>query len=823
MRKLMSQVSLIVLCGTLIVVGSFEMAFAKPLDPSKDYDTARLEAEGQSPGAQNWLKSRWAATKVKVREWVGQFKSESTQPSSVAANRETANVPQGQAESKSRVPASDEVVGSSDSGGSGSVAVASGGGRASSAPTVGSSEEWLLPGMKKSEAGVPQFDVKVAQGVVPRLRLAREARLDSSRFALDRASETLLRERTFAPIASPARMTEAELKAIISTRAPSPQAAAELIKLAIKRGKVDTQNVDRIVLNLKPETEFKLGQFKALTPEEYRFLSGLLLFQQGNQCASALGLFHSISHDPKWRAEADYYFALCSKSLKLMTDFSDRSLRLIQTELKSGETHYTKLILKELDAQTPMITSGEWSQALEASLKKADVASALSPAQFGALAGLLAEGAAGAERFKTAVEWAQKVPKESPRYLQAKFVEALGRYNLGQKAEALAMQEELIQHPRAESEAREFQSLIALNLGRMAFQEGQFKRAHLAFLKVNKEHPLWLQGLSEMGWAQLMGSDLEGAIGNMHSIQSPFFSAAYKPESYVIRTIAYLQLCQYGDAYRALTTLEKDYRPILDKVDVYNKGVKLFRDGRYGTLKRYLAQPRETKDIDGLPTQVIRELARQRDFLNLQKSMNRQVDERGIYEVLGGDVERSLKQAQGEVTRLRTRVEEIRGRLASIKKKPSLEVHRLEWNAQLENELARLNDAFFSVDLFTEAKKASTVYQREFIAAADRRRDQIRDRIEFVLDNRLKKIRADLFRFLDNNELLRYEVFAASGENIRYQVAGGEKATRIPANVLPKSKSLQWDFDGEYWEDEIGHYRSGLKNNCPATRQQASN
>jgi hypothetical protein len=147
----------------------------------------------------------------------------------------------------------------------------------------------------------------------------------------------------------------------------------------------------------------------------------------------------------------------------------------------------------------------------------------------------------------------------------------------------------------------------------------------------------------------------------------------------------------------------------------------------------------------------------------------------------------------------------------------------LEWNAQLENELARLNDAFFSVDLFTEAKKASAVYQREFIAAADRRRDQIRDRIEFVLDNRLKKIRADLFRFLDNNELLRYEVFAASGESIRYQVAGGEKATRIPANVLPKSKSLQWDFDGEYWEDEIGHYRSGLKNNCPAMRQQASN
>ncbi len=791
----------------MLVVSAAEPAQAKPLDPNKDYDTARLEASGQSPRASTWFKSRWAATKVKVREWVSQLKGE---PESKARTDE-ARVPAAVATSPQApvaVPAASErgtTIGSTP------------------ATSTQVKDEWFVPGLKKSETGVPQFDLKVAQGVVPRLRLARESRLESSRFALDDSSEKLLRERTFAPIVSPARMTELEFKSLIMARSLAPKNVGPLASLTIQRGPIDTQGVDRIVLNLKPETEFRLGEFKALTPEEYRFLSGLLLFQQGNQCAAALGLFHSISHDPKWRAESDYYFALCSKSLKLMTDFSDRALRLLQTELKSGETHYSKLILKELDAQTPMITSNEWSQALESVLKKSDVASSISPAHFGALAGLVAEGAAAAERFKTAVEWAQKVPKESPRYLQAKFVEALGRYNLGQKAEALAMQEELIQHPRAESEAREFQSLIALNFGRMAFQEGQFKRAHLAFLKVNKEHPLWLQGLSEMGWAQLMGSDLEGAIGNMHSIQSPFFAAAYKPESYVIRTIAYLQLCQYGDAYRALTTLEKEYRPILDKVDVYNKGVKLFKDGRYGTLKRYLAQPRETQDIDGLPTQVIRELARQRDFLNLQKSMNRQVDERGIYDVLGGDVERSLKQAQTDVTRLRARVDEIRGRLASIKKKPSLEVHRLEWTAQLENELARLNDAFFSVDLFTEAKKASAVYQREFIAAADARRDQIRDRIEFVLDNRLKKIRADLFRFLDNNELLRYEVFAASGENIRYQVAGGEKSTRIPANVLPKSKSLQWDFDGEYWEDEIGHYRSGLKNNCPATRQQASN
>jgi len=31
-----------------------------------------------------------------------------------------------------------------------------------------------------------------------------------------------------------------------------------------------------------------------------------------------------------------------------------------------------------------------------------------------------------------------------------------------------------------------------------------------------------------------------------------------------------------------------------------------------------------------------------------------------------------------------------------------------------------------------------------------------------------------------------------------------------------KGKSFNWKFKGEIWEDEIGHYRSSLKNVCPS-------
>ena len=80
----------------------------------------------------------------------------------------------------------------------------------------------------------------------------------------------------------------------------------------------------------------------------------------------------------------------------------------------------------------------------------------------------------------------------------------------------------------------------------------------------------------------------------------------------------------------------------------------------------------------------------------------------------------------------------------------------------------------------------------------------------------------EIAQVLENNEFLRYEVFAGSGENIRFQVTGGTvNQGRVAASVAPP-KSLKWDFEGEYWEDEIGSYRSTLKNNCPDSRTSAS-
>ena len=88
-------------------------------------------------------------------------------------------------------------------------------------------------------------------------------------------------------------------------------------------------------------------------------------------------------------------------------------------------------------------------------------------------------------------------------------------------------------------------------------------------MKVPKDHPLWVQALIEQGWTQLALDDFAGAIGNMYSLHSPYFKVLFQPESFVVRTVGYLNICQYGDAYRTLSKLEADYRDWDSKLATY--------------------------------------------------------------------------------------------------------------------------------------------------------------------------------------------------------------------------------------------------------------
>lgn len=665
-------------------------------------------------------------------------------------------------------------------------------------------------GVQRTASGVQTYDISSATAI-PRLKIAKEESLNRGAYALDTRFQALMDKNVIQSRESPELLGEAALKALVKMRMPRAGEVAKVKDFRLPaKGQVSRVAFDKIALNLKPEVVLKLAKVVPLTPEETRFLSGLLLYRQGGQCSTAIGLFHKLSKAKGWEAESNYYMAMCSKQLSLKNDFYERAARVLDTQ----DPHYAKKVLAEIDSDVPYEITDRFGNALLKVSSNAKIMEGLEASVMANIAYILGDFGISSERYKTALAWAKQVPESHPKYLKAQFLLSLAEYQSGSKEKALDIAAKIVGDPQTDKSRMEFQALVALNAARMYFQEQNFKSAFDNFHKVYKDHPLWLQSLTELGWAQLMSGDYEGAIGNMYSIHSPFFTSVYKPESYVIRTIGYLSLCQYGDAYKALSILEHDYRPYLQKIEAYLAHAKA-NPSYYQTVRNFLGAGKGVSEVDGLPLPVIREMARHRDFINLQKALNRQIDERPNYAKMNNEVEKQLKKAQDAVSDTRKQADRLRKLMAQARSKKNNRQQVALIDRDLDDTLAKLNSQFFYVDLYTEAKAGMDDYRREVIGGADNRIADMRGRIEKVLSNRLLRMKVELARMLDNNELLRYEVFAGSGENLRYQVAGGETGKRVPANVMPKSKSLQWDFDGEYWEDEIGHYRSSLKNNCP--------
>jgi hypothetical protein len=81
---------------------------------------------------------------------------------------------------------------------------------------------------------------------------------------------------------------------------------------------------------------------------------------------------------------------------------------------------------------------------------------------------------------------------------------------------------------------------------------------------------------------------------------------------------------------------------------------------------------------------------------------------------------------------------------------------------------------------------------------------------------RFTAMRTTLKNTLDQSEVLNYELYSGAGEHLRYQMAGGDITDKAHKELKPAAESsTKWEFKGEIWEDELGHYRSSLKNVCP--------
>jgi tetratricopeptide (TPR) repeat protein len=150
-------------------------------------------------------------------------------------------------------------------------------------------------------------------------------------------------------------------------------------------------------------------------------------------------------------------------------------------------------------------------------------------------------------------------------YARARFVDGLVAFGEGKDATATEHFKEVVRltNPkRGRTPDPELRELAFLQLARIHYQNRQNRYAIFYYGKMPWGGRRWLEGLWEASYAHYRIGDYEKTLGNLLTLQSPYFKDEYFPESYVLKAIVYYENCRYPEARQVLEQLTSLYDPV---------------------------------------------------------------------------------------------------------------------------------------------------------------------------------------------------------------------------------------------------------------------
>jgi hypothetical protein len=84
--------------------------------------------------------------------------------------------------------------------------------------------------------------------------------------------------------------------------------------------------------------------------------------------------------------------------------------------------------------------------------------------------------------------------------------------------------------------------------------------------QIDESSEYWLDALFEESWAYFMAGQYPKALGNIHTIQSPYFPGSFYPEAEILKSVIYFSNCNYEAATTVVARFNKRYVPIQEEL-----------------------------------------------------------------------------------------------------------------------------------------------------------------------------------------------------------------------------------------------------------------
>lgn len=188
--------------------------------------------------------------------------------------------------------------------------------------------------------------------------------------------------------------------------------------------------------------------------------------------------------------------------------------------------------------------------------------------------------------FEGAIELFQNVQEDSRFFVQAKFFAGITHVRLRQARPAVQAFRGIIDRLDAgnvvgvEDEAR-MRNLAWISLARVYYtaanqtdEQGNMNvdgrllgQAVEGWNQVEQSSEYWLDALFETSWAFFLADEYSRALGNIHTLFSPYFDQAYYPEALVLKAVTFFVNCQVDNAEAIIGQFHERYDPVKQELE----------------------------------------------------------------------------------------------------------------------------------------------------------------------------------------------------------------------------------------------------------------
>lgn len=116
-------------------------------------------------------------------------------------------------------------------------------------------------------------------------------------------------------------------------------------------------------------------------------------------------------------------------------------------------------------------------------------------------------------------------------------------------------------------ETRRLAEMAVLGMARTFYSTRDYERAIAYYDQVPASSRYWLDALFEKAWALFQLEEFNLALGNLHSLSSPFFNDEFYPEGMYLQAVIFFRNCQFEAVRVTVEEFGLEYGPLLDQLE----------------------------------------------------------------------------------------------------------------------------------------------------------------------------------------------------------------------------------------------------------------